>query len=87
MSAITPFTPDSGVCLLRSGLVSYGTNFDDLFRRWAVYADTILKGGKPAELPIEQATKFEPVLDLRTGNTLGLTIPTSLLLQADEVIE
>ena len=69
------------------GLISYGPDFRDLGRRTAVFVDKILKGAKPADLPIQQATTFELVINLKTAKLLGLTIPPSLLVRADQVIE
>jgi putative ABC transport system substrate-binding protein len=69
------------------GLMSYGPNFPDLFRHTAEYVDKILRGAKPADLPVQQPTKFDFVVNLTTAKALGLTIPQAVLLRADEVIE
>ena len=69
------------------GLMSYGRDYDDLFRRTAVYVDKILKGAKPADLPVQQATKFEFVINLKAAKQIDLTIPVDLLQRANKVIQ
>ena len=76
-----------GFVIGADGLMSYGPDFYDLFRRSATYVDKILKGAKPADLPVKQPTKFELMVNLKTAKALGLTIPQSLLVRADEIIQ
>jgi putative ABC transport system substrate-binding protein len=72
---------------MQGGLVEYAPNQREMFRQAAKYVDSILRGAKPADLPIQQPTKYELVVNLKTAKALGLTIPPSLLQRADQVIE
>jgi putative ABC transport system substrate-binding protein len=76
--------PDFAVA---GGLMAYGVNFPDMFRRAATFVDKILKGANPPELPVERSTKFETIVNLKTAKALGLEVPPSLLVRADQVIE
>jgi putative ABC transport system substrate-binding protein len=87
LAARLPTLYGSRVQIEAGGLISYGANFSDLFRRSADYVDKILRGAKPGDIPVEQPTKFELVINLTTAKALGLTVPESLLARADEVIE
>jgi len=87
LAARLPTIIGSGESLESGGLISYGPNFVDLYRRSADYVDKILRGAKPADLPVEQPTKFDLVINLVTARALGLTVPSALLARADEVIE
>ena len=82
-----PSMYDEGLFVEAGGLISYAPSFTDLFRRAATYVDKILKGAKPSDLPVEQPTKFELVINVRTATILGLTVPPSLRLRADRIIE
>jgi putative tryptophan/tyrosine transport system substrate-binding protein len=73
--------------VLAGGLMSYGPNFPDLFRRAGNYVDKILRGAKPADIAIEQPVKFDLIINLKTAKTLGLTIPETFMMLANEVIE
>jgi ABC-type uncharacterized transport system substrate-binding protein len=87
LAARMPATVNTREHLLPGALLSYGPNFLDLFRRTAEIVDKILRGAKPADIPVEQPTKFDLIVNLTTAKALGLTVPPSLLLRANEVIE
>jgi hypothetical protein len=82
-----PAVYQQSVCVRDGGLLSYGADYRDIFRRSASYVDRVLRGEKPAELPVQVPTKSEMVVNLKTAKSLGLTVPQSILLTADEVIE
>ena len=82
-----PAVYDSRLFVVAGGLISYGPNFVDQFRRAAGYVDRILKGAKPADLPVQAPNKYELIINLKTAKALGLTVPLTLLGRADEVIE
>jgi putative tryptophan/tyrosine transport system substrate-binding protein len=82
-----PSTGGSGEYPQAGGLLSYGPNFPENYRRSATYVDKILKGAKPADLPVEQPTRYELIINRKTAQTLGLTVPQSILISADRVIE
>jgi putative ABC transport system substrate-binding protein len=87
LAARLPVMHGSREFIEAAGLMSYGPNFPDLYRRTADYVDKILRGAKPADLPVEQPTKFELVVNLTTAKALGIEVPATLLARADEVIE
>jgi putative tryptophan/tyrosine transport system substrate-binding protein len=76
-----------GLSATHGGLLGYGVDFVEMYRRGAVFVDKILRGAKPGEIPIEQATKFKTIVNLKTAKALGLDIPPNVLASADEIIE
>jgi len=82
-----PAVYSQSVFARNGGLLSYGVDFSDIFRRAATYVDRILRGAKPGDLPVQFPTKFEMAVNLKTAKALGLEVPPSILLRADEVIE
>jgi putative ABC transport system substrate-binding protein len=87
LAARLPTMHSAGAYVEAGGLMSYGPNYTDLFRRAGDYVDKILRGVKPGDIPVEQPTKFDLVLNLTIAKALGLSIPPTLLARADEVIE
>jgi putative ABC transport system substrate-binding protein len=87
LNARLPTMHAIGEYVKAGGLMSYGANFPDLWRRGGDYVDKILRGAKPGDIPVEQPTKFDLVINLKTAKTLGLEVPPALLARADEVIE
>jgi putative ABC transport system substrate-binding protein len=81
------FKPGAGQFTIPGGLAAYGPSYSDLYLRAANYVDKILKGARPADLPVELPTKFQLVINLKTSKSLGLRIPPTILARADEVIE
>jgi putative ABC transport system substrate-binding protein len=87
MSARLPSIYNAKEHVEAGGLMSYGPNYPDLYRRAAEYVDKILRGAKPGDIPVEQPTKFDLIINITTAKALGLEIPPTLLARADEVIE
>ena len=87
LDAKLPVTGGSSKFAKAGALVSYGPSFPDMFRRAAEIVDKILRGTKPGDIPVEQPTKFDLVINVKTANALGITVPHNLLVLADEVIE
>jgi putative ABC transport system substrate-binding protein len=87
LAAHLPTLFDASEYVEAGGLMSYGANFPDLYRRTADFVDKVLRGAKPAEMPVEQPTKFDLAVNLTTAEALGLSLPTTFLARADELIE
>jgi putative tryptophan/tyrosine transport system substrate-binding protein len=87
LNALLPTMHGAREYVQQGGLISYGPNFSDLFRRAADYVDKVLHGAKPGDIPVEQPTKFDLIINLTSAKAIGLTVPPSVLARADEVIE